>query len=201
MSTMESRTATAVGQLLEKSMASEGRSEARIVEFCQWLLRMSRCDEVELIIAFILLDRLYASKLFKVNKTPFWRQRLIVCALCIAVKVRRDKVLPNTVYSNLLSLPVAEFNDLERAFLEIVQFDVFVSRSDYHMYRAALLNPEAARKSPVAEHTQEDSPCRGHKRSRSQSSKTSPRVSALPRPAFTDSAEPSAEPPAKRVRR
>ena len=64
--------------------------------------------------------------------------RLIVTSVMLAAKFFDDMYLDNHHYAAVGGVPKAEMNILELEFLFLLEFNLFVTTSDYDMYRSAL---------------------------------------------------------------
>eukprot|EP00755_Sulcionema_specki_P017147 Sspe_Gene.63727::Locus_36838_Transcript_1_1_Confidence_1.000_Length_969::g.63727::m.63727 len=78
--------------------------------------------------------------------------RLVIGSFLAAVKLTDDKYYSNKFYSTVGGLSMRELNRIERAFLEITEWDLFVSAEEYERWNADILhgfqNSDAEHASP-----------------------------------------------------
>eukprot|EP00754_Rhynchopus_humris_P027769 Rhum_TRINITY_DN15106_c9_g1::Rhum_TRINITY_DN15106_c9_g1_i1::g.139799::m.139799 len=143
-STTPGTRAAVVGSLLGKAM---GDDKGTLSSFCRWLAKEVKASDEEVVISFILLDRVLAKRdevSQALDKGTWGKERLMACVLLLAMKVRRDGALVgNAQMAATLSIPLKQFNAWERFVLITLDFDLFVPRADFDQY-CALLKPAAA---------------------------------------------------------
>eukprot|EP01063_Lacrimia_lanifica_P009083 TRINITY_DN1610_c0_g1_i1.p2 TRINITY_DN1610_c0_g1~~TRINITY_DN1610_c0_g1_i1.p2 ORF type:complete len:323 (+),score=123.40 TRINITY_DN1610_c0_g1_i1:64-1032(+) len=151
----------APGDVSPLMAAAAARMESRMGErrgsgfkvFCQWLVQSLRLDDVHVVAAVILLERVFArcpaesglvKKVFGGPQGLYWRERLFGCALLVSIKTLCDGLVRNRGVAALLSVPLAQFNALERAFVCFVDFEMFVGEKEFRHCAAALRAPTPA---------------------------------------------------------
>lgn len=87
-------------------------------------------------LALIYIDRLITKR--RVVLDPLNVHRLLVTSVMLAAKFFDDHYLDNQHYAAVGGVPQGEMNTLELEFLFLLEFSLFVSRTDYDMYREAL---------------------------------------------------------------
>ena len=110
-----------------------------IFEFCANIMILTKMEKEVIIISLIYIERLIFNTGFIINSRN-WR-KIIFIALIIASKLWDDDSLENIHYSQVFThLKVGEINLLERTFLELINYKVFVKFSEYMKYYFAIKN-------------------------------------------------------------
>ena len=110
-----------------------------IFEFCANIMILTKMEKEVIIISLIYIERLIFNTGFIINSRN-WR-KIIFIALIIASKIWDDDSLENIHYSQVFThLKVGEINLLERTFLELINYKVFVKFSEYMKYYFAIKN-------------------------------------------------------------
>jgi hypothetical protein len=105
------------------------------ISIYDYLLRIQKYSDVEnntLIIALIYIDRICKKKGITLNKYNIYR--ILFTAILVSIKYNEDHIYDNVYYSKIAGLPVKEINYLERKFLEIINYDLFVSEELFQKY-------------------------------------------------------------------
>jgi hypothetical protein len=109
------------------------------ISIYDYLLRIQKYSEVEnntLIIALIYIDRICKKKDITLNKYNIYR--ILFTAILVSIKYNEDHIYNNSYYSKIAGLTVKEINYLERKFLEIINYDLFVSDELFQKYNEYL---------------------------------------------------------------
>ena len=110
-----------------------------IFEFCANIMILTKMEKEVIIISLIYIERLIFNTGFIINSRN-WR-KIIFIALIIASKIWDDDSLENIHYSQVFThLKIGEINLLERTFLELINYKVFVKFSEYINYYFAIKN-------------------------------------------------------------
>ena len=64
--------------------------------------------------------------------------RILFTAILVSIKYNEDVIYDNLYYAKIAGLPVKEINYLERKFLEIINYDLFVSDELFQKYNEYL---------------------------------------------------------------
>eukprot|EP01064_Diplonema_japonicum_P011587 TRINITY_DN189_c1_g1_i1.p1 TRINITY_DN189_c1_g1~~TRINITY_DN189_c1_g1_i1.p1 ORF type:complete len:205 (+),score=39.16 TRINITY_DN189_c1_g1_i1:41-655(+) len=79
--------------------------------------------------AFILIKRLHAR--LPTLMTPLTVHRVVLCAFMVAMKCTSDRVLSNKLVAKYGGVAIANLNVMERHFLSVLDWDVFISKEEY----------------------------------------------------------------------
>ena len=110
-----------------------------IFEFFANIMILTKMEKEVIIISLIYIERLIFNTGFIINSRN-WR-KTIFTSLIIASKIWDDDSLENIHYSQVFThLKIGEINLLERTFLELINYKVFVKFSEYIKYYFAIKN-------------------------------------------------------------
>jgi hypothetical protein len=110
-----------------------------IFEFCANIMILTKMEKEVIIISLIYIERLIFNTGFILNSRN-WR-KIAFIALVIASKIWDDDSLENIHYSQVFThLKVGEINLIERTFLELINYKIFVKFSEYMKYYFAIKN-------------------------------------------------------------
>ena len=110
-----------------------------IFEFCANIMILTKMEKEVIIISLIYIERLIFNTGFILNSRN-WR-KIIFISLIIASKLWDDDSLENIHYSQVFThLKIGEINLLERTFLELINYKIFVKFSEYIKYYLAVKN-------------------------------------------------------------
>ena len=110
-----------------------------IFEFCANIMILTKMEKEVIIISLIYIERLIFNSGIIIN-TRNWR-KIIFIALIIASKIWDDDSLENIHYSQVFThLKVGEINLLERTFLELINYKIFVKFNEYMKYYFGIKN-------------------------------------------------------------
>ena len=110
-----------------------------IFEFVANIMILTKMEKEVIIISLIYIERLIFNTGFILNSRN-WR-KIIFIALIIASKLWDDDSLENIHFSQVFThLKIGEINLLERTFLELINYKVFIKFGEYMKYYLAIKN-------------------------------------------------------------
>jgi hypothetical protein len=105
------------------------------ISIFDYLLRIQKYSNIEnstFIIALIYIDRICEKK--KIILTKYNIHRILFTSILIATKYNEDIIYDNLFYSKIAGVTIKELLILENYFLNIIDFDLFVSDDIYQKY-------------------------------------------------------------------
>ena len=110
-----------------------------IFEFVANIMILTKMEKEVIIISLIYIERLIFNTGFIINSRN-WR-KIIFIALIMASKLWDDDSLENIHFSQVFThLKIGEINLLERTFLELINYKVFIKFGEYMKYYLAIKN-------------------------------------------------------------
>ena len=104
-----------------------------IFEFCANVMIMTKMEKEVIIISLIYLERFIFNTGILINSRN-WK-RLLFTSMIMASKIWDDDSFENNHYAQVFShLSIGEINLLERTFLELINYKVYVKCSEYFKY-------------------------------------------------------------------
>jgi hypothetical protein len=104
-----------------------------IEDYIKRIVQYAYCSPECFVIALIYVDRIM-TKNTDCKITPFNIHRLIITSVLLAAKSRDDTYYSNSYYAAVGGITTEELNQLERAFLTLIEFDLFVKPETYTRY-------------------------------------------------------------------
>ena len=105
------------------------------ISLFDYLLRIKKYSEIEnstIIISLIYIDRI--CKRNQIILTKYNIHRILFTAILISVKYNEDIIYDNSFYSKVAGVPAEELISLEKAFLKMIGFELFISDEIYKKY-------------------------------------------------------------------
>lgn len=105
-----------------------------LLKYIDRLIRYAPCSKECYIIGFVYLSKFYKETVFK-EKAFFFNiktiYRLFLTSILLASKFIDDKFYSNEYYAKIGGITLEELNKLEIEFLQTINFECFVSKSEY----------------------------------------------------------------------
>ncbi|EGR33118.1 hypothetical protein IMG5_061170 [Ichthyophthirius multifiliis] len=118
-----------------------------------YLLRISRCTNCSqecFILALIYIDRItQRHKKFNINSYNI--HRILICSIMVAIKFFDDKYYNNEYYSKVGGITNQEINQLERDFLQLINFKLHCRPELFFTYRGKIIISQEANKNEMQE--------------------------------------------------
>ena len=122
-----------VGQFSSPMKGLELVDEAVVYEYCKYVVIQSKMENEIPIICLIYIERLLTKTGILMNYSN-WR-KLTLISLCIASKIWDDDSLENVHFPKVMpDVTLKEINELERTFLELINYDLVIKGSEYAKY-------------------------------------------------------------------
>ena len=104
-----------------------------IFDFMADIIILTKMEKEVIILSLIYIERLIFNTGLLLNSRN-WR-RILLTAMIIASKIWDDNSFENSHFSQVFAnLGVGEINTLERIFLELINYKVYVKQSEYFRY-------------------------------------------------------------------
>ena len=113
------------------------------ISIYDYLLRIQKYSNAEnntIVLAIIYIDRICSKTNMILNKYNI--HRILISSILVAIKYNEDQIYDNVYFSKVAGVPVSELNYLERKFLEIINYDLFVSDELFKKYNKYLNSNE-----------------------------------------------------------
>ena len=108
-----------------------------IFEFCANIMLLTKMEKETIIVALIYIERLIFNTGLLITSRN-WR-KIIFTSLIIASKIWDDDSLENLHFSQIFThLKIGEINLLERNFMELINYKIYVKFSEYMKYYLAV---------------------------------------------------------------
>jgi hypothetical protein len=104
-------------------------TKVSIEDYVYRVMNFMRVEESTTYLCLIYLDKLKIKHKIKFSFENF--HKFFVTALTIASKYNEDKVFKNCFYSTVGGLELEEFNTLEKTFLLLIDYSLYVKREEY----------------------------------------------------------------------
>ena len=105
------------------------------ISLYDYLFRIQKYAEIEnstIIIALIYIDRICNKK--GIILTKYNIHRILFTSILISIKYNEDIIYNTSFYSKIAGVPVKELTFLEKEFLNIIDFELYVSDTLYQKY-------------------------------------------------------------------
>jgi len=106
---------------------------SEITEFCENLIIKCDVPLEAIVVSLHYIEKLMLSTGLLLNSLNW--QRLLLISLILSAKVWTDEEIPNTYYNSKMGIfSIQELNELERIFLNLLEYKLHVNGSEYAKY-------------------------------------------------------------------
>lgn len=105
-----------------------------IVDFFDRILKYCKLDEASFIAMMIYLDRACGF----IDLTKFNVHKIILGSMICAIKYTHDEIYANSFYARVGGINLHEMNIIEVAFLELIDFELYIKEEEYTKYSVFL---------------------------------------------------------------
>ena len=120
----------------EMSFTSYNKPSLSVKDYLIRIATYSEAEDSTMILSLIYIDRI--SEISSVILTPYNVHRLMFVSLLTAIKYNEDVCFGFSFYANVAGVPVKELRKLERDFIDLLQFKLFVKNEEFEKYRLSI---------------------------------------------------------------
>lgn len=128
---------TVTNQLQKLSFFCRQVPQISIEDYLDRIDFYTNCEDSSLIIALIYLDRVTSHG--KIILNEYIIHRLLFTALFVAIKYNEDQYYKIDYYAKTAGISVKELITLENEFVDLVEFDLYISNEEFVQYQTYLL--------------------------------------------------------------
>ena len=110
--------------------------EISLYDYLSRIHQYSLINDSTLIISLIYIDRICKNKGVKLTKNNI--HRILFSSILTSIKFNEDKIYTNSFYAKIAGISVKELIKLESAFLNLIDFKLFISDEIYNIYATYL---------------------------------------------------------------
>ena len=125
---------------LLKPFISKKIPSITIINYIERLFKYSKVSENTMILVLIYIDRICANH--KINLNYYNIHKIILASFIVTIKFHEDDYYSLTFYAKLGGVTIKEINNLEYEFLNLIDFNLFVSDELYDKYNNYLKSLE-----------------------------------------------------------
>lgn len=111
---------------------------AKLSQFVQGMFELMLFSEACFVSMAVYFDRLLSKKNDLINHLNM--TRLIFISGVLAIKMHDDFSFKNSYYAKISGVPNHELNDLEKSFLQWIEYSLLVNKEEYDKYYTSLTN-------------------------------------------------------------
>ena len=109
-----------------------------IIEYLKRIQTYANLEKNTLISCLIFIDRF--CELSKTTLTYYNIHRILFVSILISIKYNEDRYYENVYYAKIAGISCKELKTIEYDFLDIIDFDLFISVDEYLKYKKYLEN-------------------------------------------------------------
>lgn len=110
--------------------------EISLYNYLMRIKKYTKCEENTLILSLIYLDKIC---LKKINLSINNIYKFLFTSILLAIKFNEDRIYKNNYYAYILGISPIELNLMEKNFLELLEYQLFVKDNVFNTYKKALL--------------------------------------------------------------
>ena len=103
-----------------------------ILDYIQRIIEYTNIENSTLIISLIYLDRICQNDIII---TEYNIHRLLFICIISSIKYNEDIIYENNYYCQVVGVSIKEFNKIEREFLTLIDYILYVSENQYLKYK------------------------------------------------------------------
>ena len=109
-----------------------------IQNYLQRIVKYTKLETSTLILMLIYIDRISESNSIQITKNN--AHRLLLSSSIISIKVNEDEYFSNSFYAKVGGISLQEVNFLEKEFLKLIKYRLWIDQNLYDKYKIILLN-------------------------------------------------------------
>lgn len=109
-----------------------------IQDYVSRVLRFSQCHASCAVVSLVYLDRLIKRHPW-IQVSPLTCHRLLLTSVVVAIKFYDDTYYSNAFYGKVGGLALKELNSLEKTYLQLIDYKLFVDPQEFQMYTGIIL--------------------------------------------------------------
>ncbi len=110
--------------------------EISLYNYLMRIKKYTKCEENTLILSLIYLDKIC---LKKINLSINNIYKFLFTSILLAIKFNEDRIYKNNYYAYTSGISPTELNLMEKTFLELLEYQLFVKDNVFNTYKKALL--------------------------------------------------------------
>lgn len=118
----------------EQPFTSYNKPSLSIYEYLERIAQYTEAEDNTLILSLIYIDRI--SEISSIILTPYNIHRLTFVAILIALKYNEDVCYGFNFYATIAGISIKELKKLEREFIDLIKFKLYVKKEDYENYKS-----------------------------------------------------------------
>jgi hypothetical protein len=109
-------------------------------DFCSILLKKSKSTYYNILISLFYIFRIKTIFNKKKDNLDLCNRRLFLGSLIITQKYMNDNYINNNTWSKITSLDIKEINKIEIAFLELINYNLYIKKSSFDNWVSVINN-------------------------------------------------------------
>lgn len=113
--------------------SSSNISSISIKDYLYRIIKYTEVEDNSLISSLIYIDQICLSS--GIILSPYNIHRILFISILISIKYNEDKVYKNSSYARVAGISVKELNKLEREFLILIKYELFITKEKFEKYK------------------------------------------------------------------